>query len=134
MAGKRNIPGNSKYLRIINGNQLPPPEVLQKYENIQPGLIRMLVRKSEIQMVRRFDIEQKALNSNNMKSFAGLIFGFLMGIFGMGGGFYLTLRGYNVIGIICTSSTLVSLVMAFVYGSQAKRNGNHDSSEILNKP
>jgi hypothetical protein len=47
----------------------------------------------------------------------------------LGGGFYLTFKGYNVIGVIFTSSTLVTLVMTFIYGSQSKRNGNLRNSE-----
>jgi hypothetical protein len=51
----------------------------------------------------------------------------------MGGGFYLTMKGYNIIGIIFSSSTLVTLVMTFIYGSQSRRNGNHKNEELVNK-
>ena len=125
--------GNEIRQSIISADKLPPPEVLQEYEHIMPGIAKILVENAEKQMQHRLDIERRTLNINSLKSFAGLIFGFLMGIFGMGGGFYLTFKGYNVIGFIFTSSTLVTLVMTFIYGSQSKRNGNHRNEELLNK-
>jgi uncharacterized membrane protein len=120
--------------KIISADKLPPPEVLQKYEEVMPGIAKLLVQNAERQTQHRLDIEKRTLNSNNLKSFAGLVFGFLIGIFGLGGGFYLTFKGYNVVGVIFTSSTLVSLVMAFIYGSQSKRNGNQKNEEAVNKP
>jgi uncharacterized membrane protein len=133
MSKRRKFIPDIKHFRIISEDRLPPPEVLEKYEHIMPGLARMLVENAEQQTLHRMDIEKRTLNINNIKAFVGLIFGFLVGIFGMGGGFYLTSKGYNVIGIIFTSSTLVTLVMTFIYGSQSKKNGNHKTSETIIK-
>jgi uncharacterized membrane protein len=134
MTGKRIRRGNIFQEKTISVDRLPPPETLQKYEHIMPGFAKQILNNAEKQTQHRIDIEKKTLNSNIIKAFAGLIFGFLMGIFGMGGGFYLTIKGYNVIGFIFTSSTLVTLVMTFIYGSQSKRNSNQGSSGTLNKP
>lgn len=134
MARKRKSTANSKLVEIFSTDILPPPATLQKYEQIMPGLVKMLVRNAEQQTLHRLEIEKRTLKSNYVKSFAGLIFGFLIGIFGLGGGFYLTFKGYNVIGVIFTSSTLVTLVMTFIYGSQSKRNGMQRNSELPNKP
>jgi len=133
MARKRKTPGNNKLVEIFSTGILPPPATLQKYEQIMPGLAKMVVRNAEQQTLHRLEIEKRTLKSNIVKSFAGLIFGFLIGIFGLGGGFYLTFKGYNIIGIIFTSSTLVTLVMTFIYGSQSKRNGNQRKTELPNK-
>ena len=119
--------------RYLAGDKLPPPEILQEYERIMPGATKLLLEIGERQMKHRHEVENRDLTIYNLKSFAGLIFGFLIGIFGMGGGFYLTFKGYNVIGIIFSSSTLVTLVMTFIYGSQSKRNGNHRHEELPNK-
>jgi uncharacterized membrane protein len=100
MARKRKSTANSKLVEIFSTDILPPPATLQKYEQIMPGLVKMLVRNAEQQTLHRLEIEKRTLKSNYVKSFAGLIFGFLIGIFGFGGGFYLTFKGYNVIGVI----------------------------------
>ena len=132
---EKELPSNSQFrLKVLSGDYLPPPNVLEQYERIMPGITKLLMEKAIQHQQNRTESERKATIIYNLKSFAGLIFGFLIGIFGMGGGFYLTMKGYNIIGMIFTSSTLVSLVMAFIYGSQSKRNGNHKNEELINKP
>jgi uncharacterized membrane protein len=132
---EKEIPSGGQYqLKVLSGDKLPPPDVLREYERLMPGITKLLIEKAIQHQQNRSESERRALNIYNLKSFAGLIFGFLIGIFGMGGGFYLTMKGYNIIGMIFTSSTLVTLVMAFIYGSQSKRNGNQRTEELINKP
>jgi uncharacterized membrane protein len=102
--------------------QLPSPEILQKYNSVIPGLADRLVSQAEKQTTHRIALERKLLNSNICKSFLGLVFGFLISSLGVGGGLYLTFVGFNVIGIVFSSATLVSLVMSFIYGSQFRKN------------
>jgi hypothetical protein len=98
-----------------------------------PGVTKLLIEKAIQNQQNRLEGEKRALTIYYRKSFAGLIFGFLIGVLGLGGGFYLTVKGYNIIGIIFTSSTLVTLVMSFIYGSQSKKNGNHRQEELSTK-
>ena len=101
---------------------LPSPEMLQKYDAVVPGLADRLVLQAEKQTTHRIALEKKLLIANIWKSYLGLVFGFLIGSLGIGGGLYLTFVGFNVIGIVFSSATLVSLVMSFVYGSQFRKN------------
>jgi uncharacterized membrane protein len=107
---------------------IPSPELLSKYNELMPGLADRLISQAEQQTAHRHYMEKKHLNANICKSILGLIFGFLIGLLGVGGGMYLTYMGFNVIGIIFSSATLVSLVMAFIYGSQSKKNGGSASN------
>ena len=102
----------------------PSPEQLKEYEAVMPGLAQRLITQAEKQTDHRIEIESRLVNSGIRKSTLGLIFGFLIGSIGIGGGFYLTAIGYNVIGVIFSSATLVSMVSTFIYGSQSKKNGN----------
>ena len=132
---EKEIPSSSQFqLKVLSGDKLPPPDVLREYERLMPGVTKLLIEKAIQNQQNRTESERRALNIYNLKSFTGLIFGFLIGIFGMGGGFYLTMKGYNIIGMIFSSSTLVTLVMSFIYGSQSKRNGNQRHEELPNKP
>ena len=115
---------------ILSGNTLPPPETLQKYESILPGIAGKLAEQAVQQTSHRIEMERKLINSYVWKSLLGLIFGFLIGLTGIGGGLYLTFLGYNVIGIVFSSATLVSLVISFIYGSQSRRNGNISKNGI----
>jgi uncharacterized membrane protein len=109
---------------------LPSPEILQKYNSVLPGLADRLVAQAEQQTSHRIFMEKRMLNSNILKSLLGLLFGFFIGVLGVGGGLYLTYAGFNVIGIIFSSATLVSLVMSFVYGSQSKRDNSQVTGEM----
>ena len=134
MTAKKISSSNLSKGEIISADRLPPPEILKKYEEIVPGIAKTMMNLAELQSKTRMHLESRKVNGNIVMAFAGLIFGFLMGIFGLYGGFYLTFKEYNVLGIILSSSTLVTLVMTYVYGSQSKRNGNHKGSELPNKP
>jgi len=108
--------------RINRDETFPSPEKLKDYESVIPGLAQKMVCHAERQTAHRIEMERKLITSNIRKSYMGLIFGFLIGVTGIGGGMYLTTIGFNVIGIVFSSGTLVSLVMTFIYGSQSKRN------------
>jgi uncharacterized membrane protein len=103
--------------------KIPTPEELQQYESILPGLAQRLITQAELQTAHRIAIEDKLVSSKIRRSLLGLIFAFLIGFIGIGGGFYLTSLGFNVIGIIFSSAALISLVSSFIYGSQSKRIG-----------
>ena len=133
MAAKKMSGSNPTQHEIISIDRLPPPDILKQYEEIVPGIAKTMVNIAENQSKTRLHLEIRKVNGNLVKSFTGLILGFLMGIFGLWGGFYLTFKGYNVLGIILSSITLVTLVMSFIYGSQSKRNGDLRISDNLNK-
>ncbi|MDR3667470.1 MAG: DUF2335 domain-containing protein [Ignavibacteriaceae bacterium] len=112
-----NCPKNNSVIAAF----LPPPEILRNYNSVVPGLADRIVAQAEKQTSHRIALEKKLLTSNIWKSFLGLVFAFLIGSLGIGGGLYLTFVGLNVIGIVFSSATLVSLVMSFIYGSQCKK-------------
>jgi uncharacterized membrane protein len=109
---------------------LPPTEILRKYNSVVPGLADRLVIQAEKQTTHRISQEKKLLSANIWKSFIGLVFAFLIGSLGVGGGLYLTFVGFNVIGIVFSSATLVSLVMSFIYGSQYKKYKQNNDKYI----
>jgi uncharacterized membrane protein len=109
-------------IKINGSGAIPPPEVLAQYNSIVPGLAERIVSHAEKQSLHRTALERKLLISNIRKSYLGLVFGFLIGSLGVGGGIWLTFSGFNVTGIVFSSASLVSLVMSFIYGSQNKKN------------
>jgi uncharacterized membrane protein len=108
---------------ILPEDSFPTPDQLKEYESIIPGLAKRLINQAEKQTAHRIEMESKLVSSGIRKSMLGLIFGFLIGSIGIGGGLYLTTIGFNVTGIVFSSATLVSLVSTFIYGSQSRKNG-----------
>lgn len=129
---KGNSPFNYNKSNFITAALIPPPEILQKYNSVVPGLADRIVAQAEKQTFHRISLEKKLLTSNIWKSFLGLVFGFLISSLGIGGGLYLTSVGFNVIGIIFSSATLVSLVMSFIYGSQYRKNQSSTNRNACN--
>lgn len=100
---------------------IPPPETLQKYDQILPGLAERIMKQAESQTAHRIEIEKKVIQSDVINSRLGLIFGFILGLIGIGGGTYLTYLGMTQSGLIISGGTLVSLISVFIYGSQTRR-------------
>ena len=111
------------FFPAFSDEAFPSPEQLKEYESVLPGLAQRLITQAEKQTAHRIEMENKLISSGIRKSTLGLIFGFLIGSIGIGGGFYLTTLGFNVIGVIFSSATLVSIVSSFIYGSQSKKKG-----------
>jgi uncharacterized membrane protein len=113
--------GGGGVCSVFPDENFPSPEQLKEYEAVLPGLAQRLISQAENQTAHRIEIENKLVSSGIRKSTLGLIFGFFIGSIGIGGGFYLTALGFNVIGVIFSSATLVSLVSSFIYGSQSRK-------------
>ncbi len=61
------------------------------------------------------------IKSGSTDSKSGLIFAFIIAIFGIGGGIFLAMKGHDTAGMALFGGTLVSLVGVFIYGSRQRR-------------
>jgi uncharacterized membrane protein len=113
---------------------LPSPAILGKYNSVIPGLAERIVAQAEQQTQHRIEMERKVIISNIFRSWLGLVLGFLSTALGIGGGMFLTYKGFNVIGIMFSSATLVTIVMSFIYGSQSRKNGHNLNGNSDNSP
>lgn len=76
---------------------------------------------AENQSNHRQKIESKVINTDANNSTLGLVFGLVIGLVGLIGGFLLILNSHEIIGSIFGGGTLISLVSTFVYGSRQRR-------------
>lgn len=100
---------------------LPPPLYLDKYEQILPGAADRIITMAECQSKHRQEIENKVISSDVRNSQLGLIFAFILGLAGLGSGFYLIYSGKIIEGSIFGGITIVSLTSTFIYGSRQRR-------------
>jgi len=56
---------------------LPPPQAIQKYEEIIPGAANRILEMTEKQQAHRFDMERKVIAGDSTRSLLGMIFGFI---------------------------------------------------------
>ena len=141
-------PGHPGELLAVQTTQvrvgpLPDPDTLKQYEQVHPGLAKIIIEQFEKQAAHRQAMEMKVANSQieNQKdeyrlSHHGQLFGFLIATLG------LILAGVCVryassaaqawAGASIGGVSLATLVGAFVYGRKARpseENGPDDGEE-----
>jgi uncharacterized membrane protein len=99
---------------------LPPPAILRGYEDIFPGCAERIVSAMERQSAHRQALETRAVKSNAWSEKLGTMFGFIIVLSSIGGGFYLILNDKNVYGMAAIISALVALVGVFIYGKRSQ--------------
>ncbi len=105
----------------FSAGPIPPPEILEKYEAILPGLADRIMKQAENQTAHRIDLEKRVIKSDTRNSLLGIIFAFIIGAGGVAGGLYLTSLGMAASGLTVSGISLVSLVSAFIYGTNSRR-------------
>lgn len=114
--------------RLEYSGPLPHPEILGGYEKVLPGSADRILKMAEKQLDHRISNENKLVNAENQIRLFGLITGFLIAIFGLGGAVYLGYNGKTLESGIMSGGTLVGLVTVFVKGSN---NNNQEKEKIV---
>ena len=100
--------------------------MLERYDKIVPGAAERIIGMAERQASHRQSLEKEVIASDIRNSGRGLLFGFLIGLVGIGGGAVVSIFGQPGIGVTISIVSLVSLVGVFVYGSQQRRKERED--------
>ena len=100
---------------------IPPPDLLRKYEEINPGFADRIMRQAEAQTAHRIEIEKKVISSDIIKSYLGIIFAFIIGVIGTGGGLYLASIGLISQGLVMSGGSIATIIGAFIYGTASRR-------------
>ncbi|NGP89434.1 DUF2335 domain-containing protein [Fodinibius halophilus] len=98
----------------ITSSPVPPPKVLKGYEKVVDGGAKWLMEYTKAEQLHRHKMDRKELSYYS----AGQIFGFILGLIGIGGGLYLALTGATWFGFAAFFTSLVSLVGLFVYNKR----------------
>ena len=109
-----------KLIHISQGFQgpIPPPQILQQYEQIVPGAAERILKMAENQSKHRHTMEKKIINANISNEKKGLNFGFIIGLFAITVGLICTFIGQPLPGSFIGGGGVIGLVLVFVYGSK----------------
>jgi uncharacterized membrane protein len=94
---------------------LPPPEALEKYNQILPGTAERIIAMAESQHTHRQGLESHVVHSNVAAQRLGTILGFIVAMTVVVGGMYLVHEGKNAAGLASILTALASLVGVFLY-------------------
>ena len=104
---------------------LPPPEVLQRYEEVIPRAANRILEMAENQSKHRMQLEK----NDSRKSFFGLAAGFFLSLGIIGGAIYLIVRGEAWAAVSLIGINVAALAGVFVYGSRTLRNHQASATE-----
>jgi len=100
---------------------LPPPQILQHYDEIVPGSAERIISLWESQVQHRQGLEKKTIESDIRQSYFGSTLGFIIAMFTIGVGSFLTYIGRSTEGLATIITALVGLVSVYGWGSYQRR-------------
>jgi len=111
--------------------RLPPPEVLEKYNQAMPGLDERIITMAEQQGRHRQEIEK---TSNAFVQKVGPLLGFIVAMTAVIGGIMLVLKGKDGYGLAAIITALASLAGVFIYGKKQQRKNLDEKAQDLAQP
>jgi len=113
---------------------LPPPEVLEKYNQVIPGLAERIITMAEQQSKHRQGLERTVVESNAFVQKIGPFLGFIVAMTAVGGGIELILKGRDGYGLAAILGALASLAGVFVYGKSKQKKELDGKAEDFVRP
>jgi uncharacterized membrane protein len=100
---------------------IPPPELLQSYEEILPGSADRILAVFENQTAHRINMESTVIRGDNSRSWAGLACGLIVSLAAMAVSAFAIHNGAALAGTLLAGGSLSSLVGVFVYGTKIRK-------------
>lgn len=122
-----------KAFKIIQASSfsgpIPPPQILKGYNEVVKNGAERIVVMAEKQSSHRMQLEDHAVKEELKQSRLGQVFGFILGIVGLGLATTLALLGHEAIAGIFGTTTILGLVTVFVLGKRAQQKELSDKDE-----
>jgi uncharacterized membrane protein len=110
---------------------IPPPSLLARYNDIVPNGAERILAMAERQSQHRETIESQVVTGNIDSQKRGTIFGFILALVTILGGFALVYAGKDTSGMAAIIGSLVSLVSVFVYARHKQAKERVDKAKTL---
>jgi uncharacterized membrane protein len=108
---------------------LPPPDILQGYENVLPGSAERILAMAERQAAHRQYLEQKIVEDSSQRANIGMWLGFSIAIVVLAVSAALIWTGYGWQGTVLGSVDVVGLATVFVVGRAEQRRERVEKAE-----
>lgn len=110
---------------------LPPPSMLEHYNEIVPGAAERILAMAEQNGEHRRGLESYAVRAEHRRSIAGLVAGSVVAVAMLGCGTWVTLEGHAAVGIAIIGLDVGSIVGTFVYGSERRRSERVERTKMM---
>jgi uncharacterized membrane protein len=129
LASKMNEPPETvpKIIQEVVSHQhysgpIPPPIMLDQYEEVHGGLATRIVSMAEIEQHHRHQIENTAISGEISKDKRGQFFALITSILIISGSIGLISFGHEVSGTVLMGTTVLGLAYMFITGKHLKNN------------
>ena len=119
---------------------LPPPVLLEKYEQICPGAADRILKQWETQTEHRQGLENRAVDSNIANSRRGQVFAFILALVTLGIAVWLITIGRSTQGLAVIIGEITTLALVFITGRRkenrelaAKRGPIEHASQTIQR-
>ena len=132
----RIVPSQNDELRIQAmmrsfSGPLPPPEALERYNQIVPGAAERIIAMAESQHDHRQELEKHVIHSNVSAQRLGTLLGFIVAMTAIIGGIWLIHEGKDTAGLASVLTALGALVGVFVYSKVEQKKELDKKTEAL---
>ena len=117
-------------MRAFSG-PLPPPEALERYNQILPGAAERIIAMAESQHSHRQELEKHVIKSNVSAQKLGTMLGFIVSMTVILGGMFLVYEGKSGEGLAAILTALASLVGVFLYSKHEQQKDLAKKTEAL---
>ena|SRR5882672_5337928 len=117
-------------MRSFSG-PLPPPEALDRYNQILPGAAERIIVMAESQHAHRLGLEKHVIHSNVSAQRLGTILGFAVTMTVVIGGIWLIHDGKSGEGLAAVLTALAVLVGVFVYSKREQQGDLAKKTDAL---
>lgn len=112
---------------------IPPPELLEGYENIVPGSADRIIRMTERQIDHRTNIESLIVKGDNRRADKGLTFAFVLGILCIVVAAALAYLGQPNVAIVIIVVLFGTGTTTYIYGTNVRKQERENKTEELLK-
>ena len=117
-------------MRSFSG-PLPPPEALERHNQILPGAAERIIAMAESQHSHRLELEKHVVTSNVSAQKLGTVLGFIVAMTVVIGGMFLVHEGKSGEGLAAILTALASLVGVFLYSKHEQQKDLAKKTEAL---
>jgi uncharacterized membrane protein len=110
---------------------IPPPGILEKYNEIIPNGAERIMAMAEKQSAHRESIEKRVIDGEVASQTRGSWFAFIITVLAISGGVFLIEQGKSASGLTTIITSVAGLVGVFVYSKQEQKKERIEKAEAL---
>ena len=101
---------------------LPPPVVLEQYNQTVPGAAERIIKMAEDQSAHRMRLESQVISTDTRNSTMGVVFALIITLGVLTLAAYALKLGQTLTGGFLGTLGIGSIVVAFIYGTRSRQN------------